>query len=55
VNTRRNVPNVEGARTSVNNRVMPPWRNRSMSSMLSAPAIMPAISARIFAVAFAPP
>jgi hypothetical protein len=31
VNARRNVPNVEGARTPVNNRSIPPWRSRSMS------------------------
>jgi hypothetical protein len=32
------VPNVDGARMSVNNRGMPPWRSRSRSSIESAPA-----------------
>jgi hypothetical protein len=40
---------------SVNSRGMPPWRSRSKSLIESAPAIMPAISASTFAVAFAPP
>jgi len=38
VNVRRNVPSVEGARTPAKSRPMPPWRNRSRSSMESAPA-----------------
>jgi hypothetical protein len=54
-NRRKNVPNVEGARTSANNRPIPPWRSRSMSLMLSAPATIPAINATIFTAAFPPP
>ena len=42
VNPRRNVPRVEGARTSAKTLSMPPWRSRSRSSMLSAPASIPA-------------
>ena len=38
VNVRRNVPNVDGAWTPVNNRSIPPCRSKSMSSMQSAPA-----------------
>ena len=41
MNVRRNVPSVEGARTPVPNRPIPPWRNNAMSSMLSAPANHP--------------
>jgi len=55
VNVRRNVPNVEGARTPVNNRPIPPWRSRSMSSMESAPATIPATSAGTFRCALTPP
>jgi hypothetical protein len=51
VNPRRNVPNVEGARTSVKTWSMPPWRSRSMSSMLSAPASIPPTSDITFAPA----
>ena len=52
---RRNVPRVDGARTSVNSRPIPPWRSRSMSVIESAPQIIPATSALTFAAAFAPP
>ena len=48
MNARKNVPNVEGARPAVNTRSIPPWRSRSMSSMLSAPATIPATSAATF-------
>ena len=50
---RRNVPSVDGARTPVNNRPIAPCRNRAMSSIESAPAIMPATSAGTFNRAFA--
>jgi len=39
----------------VNSRPIPPWRNMSMSSMLSAPAIIPATSAGTLWCAFTPP
>jgi hypothetical protein len=55
VNVRRKVPKVEGARIPVNNRPIPPCRSRSMSSMESAPATIPATNAGIFRCAFAPP
>jgi hypothetical protein len=55
VNERRNVPSVDGARTPVTSRFIPPCRNRSMSSIESAPATIPAISAGIFSWAFPPP
>jgi hypothetical protein len=55
VKTRRNVPSVEGARTPSNSRPIPPWRSRSRSSIESAPQTIPAMMARIFAAAFAPP
>ncbi len=48
VNDRRNVPSVKGARTPANNRPIPPWRSRSRSSMLSAPASIPAVLAPRF-------
>ena len=54
VNVSRNVPNVEGARIPVHNRPIPPWRNRSMSSMESAPATIPATTEATFNPAFAP-
>jgi hypothetical protein len=52
VNERRNVPNVDGARIPVNNRPIPPWRSRSRSSMLSAPATIPATTAATFTPEF---
>src|SRR5665648_770405 len=54
VNARRNVPSVEGARTAVNSRPMAPWRSRSILLMLSAPAIIPAISATTLVTGFDP-
>lgn len=42
VKPRRNVPNADGARTPVKTRFIPPWRNTARSSMLSAPASIPA-------------
>src|SRR6476659_6779616 len=41
VNSRKKIPSVEGAYTSSNTRRVPPARNTSTSSMLSAPQIMP--------------
>jgi hypothetical protein len=55
VNDRRKVPNVEGTRVPLNAMSMPPWRNRSASSMLSAPATMAATSDVTFAAGLAPP
>ena len=45
VNERKNVPSVEGARTPVNSLPMPPCRSTPRSSMLSAPANIPATTA----------
>src|SRR5690625_3772118 len=55
VKLRRKVPSVDGARTPANNRSIPPWRSRSMSSIESAPAAMPPISAGTFRCTFAAP
>ena len=52
VNVRRNVPNVDGARTPSNSRSIPPCRSRSISSIESAPATIPATSACTFKRAF---
>src|SRR6185503_14355715 len=41
VNSRKKIPSVEGAYTSSNTRRVPPARNTSTSSMLSAPQLMP--------------
>src|SRR5665648_662346 len=54
VNDRRNVPNVEGARPAVSTRPIPPWRSRSMASMVSAPATIPATRAATFTPGFEP-
>jgi hypothetical protein len=54
VNERRNDPSVEGAYALVKTLPMPPWRSRAMSSMLSAPAAMPATSEDTFSPALAP-
>src|SRR5665648_230423 len=54
VNDRRNVPNVEGARPAVSTRPIPPWRSRSMASMVSAPATIPATNAATFTAGFGP-
>ena len=48
MNARRHVPNVDGARPAVKTRPIPPWRSRSMASMLSAPATIPATNAATF-------
>jgi len=48
VNDRRNDPSVDGARIPPNTSVMAPYRSTSMSSMLSAPAAMPATRQGIF-------
>ena len=42
MNDRRNDPSVDGARIPPNNARMAPCRSTSMSSMLSAPAAIPA-------------
>src|SRR5262249_29200679 len=55
VNDRKNVPRVEGARTSANTRPLPACRNRSTSSIESAPATIPASRLITFAAGFAPP
>jgi len=55
VKVRRNVPNVEGARIPSNSRSIAPCRNSAMSSIESAPAIIPAISAGTFSAGLAPP
>jgi hypothetical protein len=55
VNVRRNVPSVEGAQIPVKSRPIPPWRSRSMASMLSAPATIPATRPVTFRCAFALP
>ena len=43
---------IDGARTPTNNLSMPPWRSRSRSSMLSAPASMPPTTLAAFTAAF---
>src|SRR5215207_1063112 len=43
VNSRKKIPNVEGAYTSSNTRGVPPARNTSTSSMQSAPQAIPAM------------
>jgi hypothetical protein len=45
---RKNVPNVDGARTPVNNRPIPPCRNTAISEIESPPVTMPATSADTF-------
>jgi len=52
---RNNVPTVEGAYTPPNTVFIPPERSTSMSSMLSAPAHIPAISVLSFGAGFADP
>ena len=54
VNERRNDPSVDGARIPPNTSVMAPCRRTSMSSMLSAPAAMPATRPGIFRCGFTP-
>ena len=48
VNARRNEPSVEGAYALVKTLPIPPWRSTAMSSMLSAPATIPATSEATF-------
>ena len=45
---RRNVPNVDGARTPRNNRPIPPCRSTAISEIESAPVTMPPTSADTF-------
>jgi len=54
VNARKNVPNVDGARPAVSTRPIPPWRSRSIASMVSAPATIPATNAATFTPALDP-
>ena len=54
VNARRNDPSVDGAYALVKSRPIPPWRSSAMSSMLSAPATIPATSEATFNPALAP-
>ena len=53
-NERRNDPSVEGARIPANRSPIAPCRSSSRSSMLSAPAAMPATIAGIFRCGLAP-
>ena len=46
VKERKNVPSVESARTPLVSRPIAPCRNNAMSSIASAPATIPATSAR---------
>jgi hypothetical protein len=55
VNSRNNVPTVEGAYTPSNSVFMPPLRITSMSSMQSAPATIPAIRVASLGAGFAAP
>ena len=54
VKERRNDPSVDGARIPPNSAGIAPCRSRSMSSMLSAPAIIPATRHGTFSCAFTP-
>jgi len=54
VNDRRNDPSVDGARIPPNKAAMAPCRSPSMSSMLSAPAAIPATRQSAFRSAFTP-
>ena len=53
-NERRNDPSVDGAYARAKTRPIPPCRSKAMSSMLSAPATIPASSEATFKPAFAP-
>ena len=55
MNSRNNVPTVEGAYTPSNSVFIPPLRSTSMSSMQSAPAHMPAITVASFGAGLAAP
>jgi hypothetical protein len=54
VNERKNDPSVDGARTPPNRSVIAPCRSKSMSSIESAPAAIPATRQLIFKSAFTP-
>jgi hypothetical protein len=54
VKERRNDPSVDGARIPANTSPIAPCRRTSMSSMQSAPAVIPATRQPIFASAFTP-
>ena len=54
VNERRNDPSVDGARTPPNKSAIAPCRSTSMSSMLSAPAAIPATRQGTFRSGFTP-
>ncbi|GAA4039347.1 hypothetical protein GCM10023063_25840 [Arthrobacter methylotrophus] len=49
----RNEPRVEGAYALANSLPVPPWRNRAMSTIESAPASIPATREAILNPAFA--
>src|SRR5262249_19809215 len=53
-NDRRNDPSVDGARIPPNSAGIAPCRSRPMSSMLSAPPIIPATTQGTFSCAFTP-
>jgi hypothetical protein len=55
LNSRNNVPTVEGAYTPANSSPQPPLRSRSMSSILSAPAHIPATNVASFGAGLADP
>jgi hypothetical protein len=55
VNSRSRVPRVEGAYTAAKRVFMPPLRTTSRSSMLSAPAHMPATTVASFGAGLADP
>ena len=54
MNSRKNCPNVAGAYTPPNSRGVPPTRITSRSSMLSAPAAIPAMTDVSLAAGFTP-
>ena len=54
LNARRNEPSVDGAYARAKTRPIPPCRSNAMSSMLSAPATIPATSEATFNPALAP-
>ena len=55
MNSRNKVPTVDGAYTPPNRVFMPPLRTTSMSSILSAPAHMPATTVASFGAGLAAP
>ena len=55
MNSRNNVPTVEGAYTPSNSVVIPPLRTASMSSIQSAPTHMPATTVTSFGDGLAAP